>query len=286
MRFDCARRDARPDLLTQQLVRHRVVVLVDVDVVVEPDPAFLPFSEDVGLGRQRLERRPFQILEQSATACTEMARCASIDLRHELADGLVQCTEREELPVAAILRLDMPAADSLSTSRTLRMGNLGSGIPRSLWKGAKPCRFADHPTAPVIPVHKWSRSLQWVVAIRRNAWSSSIGMTGRDQSESLVVISPCAQGHWESVCGWQEVRNFGPPGADLSFGLRNSELSMGSPCLGPGEVFDLLLGSTDRIGRSHRERGRARDKRPWTRSSVLLKRPGSSSRTAIGLVYA
>jgi hypothetical protein len=34
---------------------------------------------------------------------------------------------------------------------------------------------------------------EWVVAIRRNAWSSSIVMTGRDQSESLVVISRCAQ---------------------------------------------------------------------------------------------
>src|SRR5579864_5390537 len=28
--------------------------------------------------------------------------------------------------------------------------NLGSGIPRSLWKGTKPRRFADHPTAPII----------------------------------------------------------------------------------------------------------------------------------------
>ena len=53
--FDRARRDACPNLLAQQLVRQRVVVLLDLDVVVEPDPAFLPFGEDVGLGRQRLE---------------------------------------------------------------------------------------------------------------------------------------------------------------------------------------------------------------------------------------
>src|SRR5262249_36213455 len=40
---------------------------------------------------------------------------------------------------AAILRLDMPAADSLSRSRILRMGNLGPGIGALLlWKGAKP----------------------------------------------------------------------------------------------------------------------------------------------------
>jgi hypothetical protein len=45
--------------------------------------------------------------------------------------------------LAAIFRLDMPAADSLSTSRMLRMGNLGPGMPRSRGKEAKPCRFAD-----------------------------------------------------------------------------------------------------------------------------------------------
>jgi len=29
-------------------------VLVDLDVVIEPDPALLPFGKDVGFGRQRL----------------------------------------------------------------------------------------------------------------------------------------------------------------------------------------------------------------------------------------
>jgi hypothetical protein len=45
--FDRARRDARPNLLAQQSVRHRVVVLVDLDVIVETDPAFFPFGKDV-----------------------------------------------------------------------------------------------------------------------------------------------------------------------------------------------------------------------------------------------
>src|SRR6185503_17887790 len=72
--------------------------------------------------------------------------------------------------LAAILRLDMPAADSLSTSWILRMGNLGPGIaPLPLGKGANPCRFADHPTAPVTPVHR-------LVAIARNGWSRSSGV--------------------------------------------------------------------------------------------------------------
>ena len=89
--------------------------------------------------------------------------------------------------LAAILRLDMPPARSLSTSRILRMGNLCPGMPRSLSKGARQCRFADHPTDAVTP------PLHRLVAIARNRWSRSIGTPGRNQSEQLVAISRCAQ---------------------------------------------------------------------------------------------
>ena len=85
--------------------------------------------------------------------------------------------------LAAILRLDMPPARSLSTSRILRMGNLCPGMPCSLSKESRQCRFADHPTAPVTPVHSlvaiarngWSRSIGTNVAINRNRWSQSAG---------------------------------------------------------------------------------------------------------------
>jgi hypothetical protein len=40
---------------------------------------------------------------------------------------------------------------------------------------------------------RWSRSPGWVVAINRNRWSRSIGMSARDQSESLVAMIRCAQ---------------------------------------------------------------------------------------------
>src|SRR4051794_38166169 len=62
--FDRARGDARPNFLTQQLVRDRVVVLVDFDVIIETDPALLPFGKDVWLNRQRLERGALPLLEQ------------------------------------------------------------------------------------------------------------------------------------------------------------------------------------------------------------------------------
>jgi hypothetical protein len=62
-------------------------VLVDLDVVIEPDPALLPFGKNVGFGRQRLKSRLLQILEQRTTAGAEMARRAIVDLRDQLGDG-------------------------------------------------------------------------------------------------------------------------------------------------------------------------------------------------------
>ena len=48
--LDCRGGDPRLDLLADQLVRHAVVVLGDLDVVVEADPAALPLGVFVGLG--------------------------------------------------------------------------------------------------------------------------------------------------------------------------------------------------------------------------------------------
>jgi hypothetical protein len=80
--------------------------------------------------------------------------------------------------LAAILRLDMPPARSLSTSRILRMGYLYPGMPCSPSKEPRQCRFEDHPTALVTPS-----------TIARNEWSRSIGTPGRNQLGSVVAIS-------------------------------------------------------------------------------------------------
>src|SRR5262249_20332108 len=89
--------------------------------------------------------------------------------------------------LAAILRLDMPAAVNRSTSRILRIGNLAPGIgPLSLWKkGPTPLGFADHPT---MLVHTPPRDPQ-VLGIARNTRSGSIGMAARDQSERVLGIN-------------------------------------------------------------------------------------------------
>src|SRR5215468_7122697 len=87
--------------------------------------------------------------------------------------------------LAAILRLDMPAADSLSTSLILCMGNLGPGMPRSLWKRSEAMPIRRSPNGARHPRPQ-------AIATARNRWSRSVGMSGRDQSESLVAISRCA----------------------------------------------------------------------------------------------
>src|SRR6185369_13220933 len=77
--------------------------------------------------------------------------------------------------LAAILRLDMPAADSLSTSRILRMGNLGPGIAPLLVEKERS--------------HADSRITQRRPSPPSTGWSQSPGMGGRDQSERLVAIN-------------------------------------------------------------------------------------------------
>jgi hypothetical protein len=52
--LDRALGDARIELLADQPIRHRVVMPVDVDMVIAPDPAWPPFGIFVRLGRQSL----------------------------------------------------------------------------------------------------------------------------------------------------------------------------------------------------------------------------------------
>ena len=54
------------DLGAGKAMRHAVIMLVDIDVVIDPDAAGAPFGEHVRLGRQGLERRPVEFFEELA----------------------------------------------------------------------------------------------------------------------------------------------------------------------------------------------------------------------------
>jgi hypothetical protein len=59
-----ARGVAGPQLLAHQCVRHRVVVLLDLDVVVDAGAALLPIREHIRLGWKRLERGALDLVKQ------------------------------------------------------------------------------------------------------------------------------------------------------------------------------------------------------------------------------
>lgn len=58
-----AGRQTHLQLLLHQLVGHRVVMPVDLDVVVDVHPSLLPLGIDVGLLRQRAQGRAIQAVE-------------------------------------------------------------------------------------------------------------------------------------------------------------------------------------------------------------------------------
>jgi hypothetical protein len=89
---------ARPDLLAQEPVGHRVVVAVDLDVVVEPDGALLPLRIFVGRRGQRLQRRALELLEQLPAAGAEVAGDALVERDDQVAAGTVRNLVREALP--------------------------------------------------------------------------------------------------------------------------------------------------------------------------------------------
>src|SRR5829696_943806 len=98
--LDGALCDARLDLLSQQAVRHRVVMAIDIDVVVERDAALAPLGVDVSLGRQRAECRPIKLVEQLAATDAEAAHWPAVELAEQRQDRAVQLGQREEALVA------------------------------------------------------------------------------------------------------------------------------------------------------------------------------------------
>src|SRR6478735_6318814 len=125
--LDGAGGQPRPELLADQLVRDRVVVPLEPDVVVQPDRRLAPVGMDEGLRRQRLHRRALDRLEEVLTRSAEVAADARVQAGDLLADGGVQLLEAEELPVAQAG--DDPALHEQDCDLDLRLvaGLVGTG---------------------------------------------------------------------------------------------------------------------------------------------------------------
>jgi hypothetical protein len=97
--LDAAGGQARLDLGAGEAVGDGVIVGVDIDVIVDADPAHAPLAMFVRLSRQRLERRAIDLLEQLAAGDAEPPQALSfVELGHELAKRGVDIGEAGEGP--------------------------------------------------------------------------------------------------------------------------------------------------------------------------------------------
>ena len=98
--FDGRRRKPHLHQVMDELVRHAVEVTVDLDVVVDADPARFPLGQDVATGRQRPERRPVELVVARPAADAELLQGAVVQVAEPGPDGRIQRGETEESLVA------------------------------------------------------------------------------------------------------------------------------------------------------------------------------------------
>ena len=72
---------------------------VDVDAIVDPDPAGAPFGKDVDVDRQRLQGRPVQLVQLPAGDAEPADRPLLVQTDEQLADRVVHLGEAVEPPV-------------------------------------------------------------------------------------------------------------------------------------------------------------------------------------------
>ena len=118
-------------------MRHAVVVLGDLDMVVEVDPAALPLGVFVGFGRQRLQRRLVELVIQRPPARSPAAHRPVVEIIEQGADRRVEIGQREEAPVPQPRQ--NPASDHLDPDLYFRLvarfvrprrDNRGTVMPR------------------------------------------------------------------------------------------------------------------------------------------------------------
>src|SRR6185437_6207952 len=85
-KLDGPRGDPRPQCLAQQRMRHRVVVLLDLDVIIEASLALLPFGVDVRRCWGWLQGRSVGRVEQGAPARAQMPRHPVVECYEALPD--------------------------------------------------------------------------------------------------------------------------------------------------------------------------------------------------------
>ena len=129
--------DPHLDFAAREAVGDAVEVALDIDVIVDADPAHAPFGEDIRLGRQRLECGPVELFEQLPARDAEPTdRPLLVEPLEQLADRCVQLGEAVEPAVAQTT--DEPTLDN----QTRKLRPWPCRAAGAAWSAAQRCRNA------------------------------------------------------------------------------------------------------------------------------------------------
>jgi hypothetical protein len=99
--LDHVARHAQLDFLPYKRVRHRVVVAVAFDVIVEPRyPGALELGIFEARARQWPQRRPVEELEPTAARAVELLKRPVVEFVEQRPDGAIELSQAVEAPVA------------------------------------------------------------------------------------------------------------------------------------------------------------------------------------------
>ena len=99
---DLERADSQANFhpFTDELIRDRVVMALDFDVVVDVDARRLPLAELIALDGQRLQGRAVERLIQAQPRVGALAEGSPVDPLEQSGDRLIELAERGEAPLA------------------------------------------------------------------------------------------------------------------------------------------------------------------------------------------
>lgn len=97
--FDGVARDAQFHLLTDEGMRHAVIVVFVFDVVIDINASSLPFGEHEWGVRKRPQVRCIEQFEGFPAAAGEFLEWAIVERRQQFSNGGIEFGDREEAPV-------------------------------------------------------------------------------------------------------------------------------------------------------------------------------------------
>src|SRR5438876_3526996 len=99
--LNSARRQPHLDLAAGKAIGDAVEMALELDMVIDADPANAPFGKAIGLRRQRVEVGPVELFEQRPAGGTEAAdRAFVVELPQQLADRGIEFGQTVEATVA------------------------------------------------------------------------------------------------------------------------------------------------------------------------------------------